>query len=167
MASTRAFTISAAGAARVSCGCRLLVVHVLLSWNLLRLRRSHASSGAMKQGSFWAEPLALGCARPRHKFRSWSSLVLNPLSQRRAPSQVTYLFLGNPFGDTAACYLSRGAPQGAAPSTLVFKQAFNPVHVIARLCGRGGTIYDLTPAGPSGFADDANFHTRMDAVPCM
>ena len=27
--------------------------------------------------------------------------------------------------------------QGAAPSTLVFNQAFNPVHTVARLCGRG------------------------------
>ena len=80
----------------------------------------------------------------------------------------TFLFLGNPFGDSAACYLTRGAPQGAAPSTLVFNQAFNPVHIIARLCGRGGAIYDLTPAGSSGFADDTVFHTSgPDAVPRM
>ena len=80
----------------------------------------------------------------------------------------TFLFLGNLFGDSAACYLARGAPQGAAPSTLVFNQAFNPVHIIARLCGRGGAIYDLTPAGSSGFADDTVFHTSgPDAVACM
>lgn len=80
----------------------------------------------------------------------------------------TFLFLGNSFGNSAACYLARGAPQGAAPSTLVFNQAFNPVHVIARLCGRGGAIYDLTPAGSSGFADDTVFHTSgPDAVSCM
>ena len=79
-----------------------------------------------------------------------------------------FLFLGNPFGDSAACYLARGAPQGAAPSTLVFNQAFNPVHVIARLCGRGGAIYCSTPAGSSGFADDTVFHTSgPDAVSCM
>ncbi len=55
--------------------------------------------------------------------------------------------------------------QGAAPITLVFNQAFNPVHTIARLCGRGGAIYDLTPAGSSGFADDTVFHTSgLDAV---
>ena len=80
----------------------------------------------------------------------------------------TFLFLGNPFGDSAACYLTRGAPQGAAPSTLVFNQAFNPVHVIARLYGRCGAIYDMTPAGSSGFADDTVFHTSgPDAVPRM
>ncbi len=62
----------------------------------------------------------------------------------------TLLFHGNPFGNSAVCYLARGAPQGAAPSTLVFKfnQAFNPVHVIARMCGRCGAIYDPTPAAP-------------------
>jgi hypothetical protein len=80
----------------------------------------------------------------------------------------TFLFLGNLFGDSAACNLSRGASQGAVLSTLVFNQAFNPVHVVARLCGRGGAIYDLTPAGSSGFADDTLFHTSWaDAVPCM
>ena len=67
----------------------------------------------------------------------------------------------------AACYLARGVPhwQGAAH---VFSQAFNPVHIIARLCRRGGAIYDLTPAGSSGFAANTVFHTSgRDAVPRM
>jgi hypothetical protein len=80
----------------------------------------------------------------------------------------TFLILGNPFGDSAACYLTRGAPQGAAPSTLDFNPAFNPVHIIVRLCRRGGAIYDLTSAGFSGFAGDTVFHTSgPDAVPRM
>ena len=80
----------------------------------------------------------------------------------------TFLFMGNPFGDSAACFLTRGAPQRVPPSTLVFNQAFNPVHVIARVCGRGGAIYGLTPTGSSGFADDTVFHTSgPDAVSSM
>ncbi len=85
---------------------------------------------------------------------------------------VTFLFLDNPFGDSAACCLTRGAPQGATPrspsGTLVFNQALHPVRIIARLCGRGGAICDLTPAGSSGFTDDTVFHTSgPDAVPRM
>jgi hypothetical protein len=79
----------------------------------------------------------------------------------------TFLFLGNPFSNSAVCYLG-GAPQGAAPSTLVFNQAFNPVMSIARLCGRGCAIYDLTPTGSSGFSDDTVFHmSGPDAVLCI
>jgi hypothetical protein len=53
----------------------------------------------------------------------------------------TFLFLGNPFGNSAACYL--GALQGAAPgpSTLVFNQAFNPVHVTLLACVDAAMLY--------------------------
>ncbi len=30
-----------------------------------------------------------------------------------------FLFIGNHFGNSAACFLDRGAPQGAAPSPYV------------------------------------------------
>ena len=90
----------------------------------------------------------------------------------------TFLFLGNPFGDSAACYLTRGAPHGAAPSTLVFNQAFNPVHVDSTMtphnCSPVRTRQSYlrpdsrSPAGSSGFADDTVFHTSgPDAVPRM
>ena len=80
----------------------------------------------------------------------------------------TFLFMGNLFGESAACFLTRGVPQGAHPSPLVFVLAFNLVHVIARVCGRGSSMHGLDPNGSSGFADDTTFHTDgTDAVSSM
>ncbi len=77
--------------------------------------------------------------------------------------------LGNPFGDSTACYLAIREPQGVAPSTpSVLNQAFNPVHVIARLCGRCSAIYNVTPAGSSGLVDNTVSHIGgQNAVQCM
>jgi hypothetical protein len=50
----------------------------------------------------------------------------------------TFLFIGNRFGISAACFLSRGAPQGADPSPVISDTAFNiiQIHVIARVCSK-------------------------------
>ncbi len=53
----------------------------------------------------------------------------------------TFLFIGNSFGNSAACILSRGAPQGADPSPVISNTAFNMIHVIARVCARGCTAH--------------------------
>ena len=80
----------------------------------------------------------------------------------------TFLFMGNLFGESAACFLARGVPQGAHPSPLVYVLTFNPIHVIARVCGRGCSMHGLTPNGSSGFADDTTFHTDgVNAVSSM
>jgi hypothetical protein len=72
----------------------------------------------------------------------------------------TFLFIGNHFGNNSACFLSRGAPQGADPSPYVSNIVFNPLHVIARVCARGCSAHGLCPNGSSGFADDSSFHTE-------
>ena len=80
----------------------------------------------------------------------------------------TFLFMGNLFGESAACFLARGVPQGAHPSPLVYVVTFNPIHVIARVCGRGCSMPGLTPSGSSGLADDTTFHTDgVNAVSSM
>ena len=76
----------------------------------------------------------------------------------------TFLFIGNYFGNSAACFLSRGAPQGADPSPVISNTAFNMIHVIARVCARGCTAHGLAPSGSSGYADDASIHTDGPAV---
>ena len=80
----------------------------------------------------------------------------------------TFLFMGNLFGESAACFLARGVPQGSHPSPLVYVLTFNPIHVIARICGKGCSMHGLTPNGSSGFADDTTFHTDgVNAVSSM
>ena len=76
--------------------------------------------------------------------------------------------MGNLFGESAACFLARGVPQGSHPSPLVYVLTFNPIHVIARICGKGCSMNGLTPSGSSGFADDTTFHTDgVNAVSSM
>jgi hypothetical protein len=83
----------------------------------------------------------------------------------------TFLVMVNVFGNSAACVLSRGVPQGAPPSSSVFTVVFDPVHVIIRACGRGVLIPVKTgtiTTGSSGFVDDTGLHTGgPDAVPAM
>jgi hypothetical protein len=80
----------------------------------------------------------------------------------------TFLFMGNRFGNSAACFLARGVPQGAHPSPFIFIIVFNLIHVIARVCGRGCSAHGQEPSGSSGFADDTTFHTDgVDAVLAM
>ena len=80
----------------------------------------------------------------------------------------TFLFIGNRFGNSAACFLARGVPQGAHPSPFIFIIVFNLIHVIARVCGRGCSAHGQEPSGSSGFADDTTLHTDgVDAVPAM
>ena len=76
----------------------------------------------------------------------------------------TFLFIGNYFGNSAACFLSHGAPQGADPSPVISNTAFNMIHVITRVCARGCTAHGLAPSGSSGYADDASIHTDGPAV---
>ena len=57
----------------------------------------------------------------------------------------TFLFMGNLFGESAACFLARGVPQGSHPSPLVYVPTFNPIHVIALVCGKGCSMHGLTP----------------------
>ena len=76
----------------------------------------------------------------------------------------TFLFIGNRFGISAACFLSRGAPQGADTSPIVSNVAFNMIHVVARACARGCTAHGLAPSGSSGYADDASLHTDGPAA---
>ena len=79
-----------------------------------------------------------------------------------------FLFIGNRFGNSAACFLARGVPQGAHPSPFIFIIVFNLIHVIARVCGRGCSAHGQEPSGSSGFADDTTLHTDgVDAVPAM
>ena len=83
----------------------------------------------------------------------------------------TFLVMINTFGVSAACFLSRGVPQGAPPSSSVFNMIYDPVHVLIRASGRGSTIpirNGTITTGSSGFADDTALHTAgPDAVPAM
>ncbi|MFM9151106.1 MAG: RNA-directed DNA polymerase, partial [Candidatus Planktophila sp.] len=80
----------------------------------------------------------------------------------------TFLLMGNLFGESAACFLARGVPQGSHPSPLVYILTFNPIHVIARICGKGCSMHGLIPNGSSGFADDTTLHTDgVNAVSSM
>jgi len=81
----------------------------------------------------------------------------------------SFLVMVNQFGMTAACFLSRGFPQGATPSPRVFNLLFDPVHSIARASGRGWKLQGSSvPSSTSGFADDTALHTEgPDAVPAM
>jgi hypothetical protein len=79
----------------------------------------------------------------------------------------TFLFIGNHFGNSAARFLSRGAPQGADPSPCVSNIRFNPLHARARVCARGCSAHashGLCPNGSSGFADGSSFHNDGPAV---
>jgi hypothetical protein len=49
----------------------------------------------------------------------------------------SFLVMLNEFRMTAACFLSRGFPQGATYSPKVFNLLFDPVHTIARAGERG------------------------------
>ncbi len=78
----------------------------------------------------------------------------------------TFLFMGNLFDESAACFLARVVPQRLHPSPLVLM--FNPIHVIARICGKGCSMHGLTPNGSSSFADNTTFHTDgVNAVSSM
>ena len=52
----------------------------------------------------------------------------------------SFLAMINLFGMMAACFLSRGFPQGATPSPRVFNLLFDSAHIIARASGRGWTL---------------------------
>jgi hypothetical protein len=72
-----------------------------------------------------------------------------------------FLVMVNVFGTSAACFLSRGVPQGAPPSSSVFSVVFDPVHVIIRASSRGVSIPVKTgtiTTGSSGLADDTGSH---------
>jgi hypothetical protein len=60
--------------------------------------------------------------------------------------------MGNLFGESAACFLARGVPHRSRPSPLVYVLTVDPIHVIARICGKGCSMYGLTPNGSSDFA---------------
>ena len=81
----------------------------------------------------------------------------------------SFLVMSNQFGRSAACVLSRGMPQGAPPSPVVFGTTIDPIHSIVRDCKRGCTLQGgIDPTGSSGFADDSPLHTDgPDAVPAM
>ena len=81
----------------------------------------------------------------------------------------TWYSVGNPFGETAACYLRRGVKQGDPPSPKVFETTLNPFQKMIRDCGRGCSLSALPqPSGNSGFVDDTNLHTDgPDAIPAM
>ncbi len=49
----------------------------------------------------------------------------------------SFLVMVNQFGTTAACFMSRGFPQGATPSPRVFNLLFDLVDTIARASGCG------------------------------
>ncbi len=83
----------------------------------------------------------------------------------------TFLVMVNAFGTTAACFLSRGVPQRAPPSSSVFNVVYDPVHAIIRASGRGSSVpvqHGTITTGSSGFADDTGLHTGgPDAIPAM
>jgi hypothetical protein len=81
----------------------------------------------------------------------------------------SFLVMSNQFGRSAACKLSRGVPQGAPPSPIVFSAVIDPIHSIVRNCKRGCTLHgSIAPTGSSGFADDSPLHTDgPDAVSAM
>ena len=80
-----------------------------------------------------------------------------------------FLVMSNQFGQSAACKLSRGMPQGAPPSPVVFSLVIDLIHSIVRNSKRGCTLQgSIAPTGSSGFADDSPLHTDgFDAVPAM
>jgi hypothetical protein len=90
----------------------------------------------------------------------------------------TFCFIGNHSGNSATCFHSRGAPQGADgfhdekfkltyPSPCVSNIVFKLLHVIVRVCARGCFAHGLCLNGSSGFADDSSFDTDGPAViPC-
>ncbi len=75
----------------------------------------------------------------------------------------------NQFGTTAACFMSRGFPQGATPSPRVFNLLFDLVHTIARAGGRGWMLRgSWTLSSSSGLAGDMALHTKgPDAISAM
>ena len=81
----------------------------------------------------------------------------------------TWYSVGNPFGESAACYLRRGMKQGDPPSSTMFTIVFNPMHKMLRASGRGSSLQALSdPTGASGFADDTSLHTDgPDALAAM
>jgi len=81
----------------------------------------------------------------------------------------TWYSVGNSFGETAACYLSRGVKQGDPPSPDIFDSTINPAHKMIRDSGRGCSLPVLSqPSGASGFVDDTSLHTDgPDAIPAM
>ena len=81
----------------------------------------------------------------------------------------TWFSVGNPFGETAACYLRRGVKQGDVPSPNIFDSTVNPLLKTLRDNGRGCSLPCLSqPTGASGFVDDTNLHTDgPDAIPAM
>ena len=81
----------------------------------------------------------------------------------------TWYSVGNPFGETAACYLRRGVKQGDIPSPQLFDATINPLHKMIRASGRGSSLPALLhPTGASGFADDTCIHIDgPDAIAAM
>ncbi len=79
------------------------------------------------------------------------------------------LVMANQFGTTAACFMSRGFPQGATPSPRVFNLLCDLVHTIARAGGHGWMLQgSWTLSSFSGLADDTALHTKCpDAIPAM
>ena len=81
----------------------------------------------------------------------------------------SFLVMSNPFGITAACFLARGTPQGAPPSSTVYCLIYDPILKMIRACHRGCSMQEgSTPSGASCLADDLLLHTEgPDAVPAM
>ncbi len=46
----------------------------------------------------------------------------------------SFLVMSNPFGITAACFLARGTPQGAPPSSTVYCLIYDPILKMIRAC---------------------------------
>ncbi len=77
----------------------------------------------------------------------------------------SFLVMVNQFGMTAACFMSRGFPQGATPSPRVFNLLFDLVHTIVRAGGRGWMLRgSSTLSSSSGLADDTALHTKGPGV---
>ena len=80
-----------------------------------------------------------------------------------------FLYVGNAFGETAACFLRRGVLQGDEPSPIIFSLAHDPTHKMVKVSRRGCKAPGMDgPTGSSGFADDTGLHTGgSDAIPAM
>jgi hypothetical protein len=62
--------------------------------------------------------------------------------------------------NSAACILSRGAPQGADPSPDISNKAFNMIHVIARVC-----VFEAIPPTVWPRVDLAVMQTMLPSSP--
>ena len=80
----------------------------------------------------------------------------------------SFLVMVNTFGTSAACFLTRGMPQGAQTSPRNFNLLVDPIHALLRWCQRGCTVLSRVPNGTSGFADDTVLHADgPDAIPAL